>query len=252
MRDRLLWTIARLVPVVAVLAAWEIAAGHDMDVAFLLGSPGDCWRILYRWCADGTFAAQLLATFTVLTLGWSIGMVAGVAIGIALGSSRWWSRVLAPFIGFFNGTPRMVFYPFFAVWLGYTAASKVVLVVFVIIFLIIINVVSALGEIDRDVIAHVRVIGGQGGQLARHVYLPALAGWMLGTSRVTVAFALQATLVSEFFGPPQGVGHLVLAGQANFDVNQVWAAIVVVVVLALILDQGLRTLGARTEKWRSQ
>lgn len=252
MRARLAWTLGRLAPAAALVAVWEVAASHDANVAFLFGSPGGCWAALRQWSADGTLATQLRATFTVLALGWAIGRVAGAAVGIALGASRWWYEVCAPFIAFLNGIPRIVFYPFFAVWLGYTAASKVVLVVFVIIFIVIVNVVAALREIDRAVVAHVRIVGGKDPQLARHVYLPAVTGWILGNSRVTVAFALQACLVSEFFGPSAGIGISRARGPGDYDIDQVWAAIVAIVILALILDQRLRFIGARTEKWRTE
>jgi ABC-type nitrate/sulfonate/bicarbonate transport system permease component len=236
--------------VVLALLAWQNLSSHGRIDDFFFGSPSGVWDILAGWWTEGTLLDDMTATLTVLVVGWTVGVVLGAAIGVLLSLSPLAHDILGPYLAFLNGTPRMVFYPFFAVWLGFTVTSKVALVVFVILFMVIVTAGAGMREVDRDIVAHVRVVGGKRMDLVRQVYVPSLTGWMLGTSRVTVAFALQATLISEFFGPPEGLGHLVMEGQASYDVNTIWAAILVTLLLALALDQALRILEWRLQRWR--
>src|SRR5262249_12440310 len=185
----------------------------------------------------------------VLIVGWVIGMAFGVLLGCALGLSDFLRRVADPFLAFFNGMPRLILYPFLAIWLGFELTSKVVFVALVIFVVVTTTVTAGFREVDRDLVANVRILGGGIGPLVRDVYGPSLAIWVLSSARVTLGYAFQAAIAAEFIGASTGLGYLTVVGQEQLDVNQIWAALTVVVLLAWALDGAVALADRRLLRW---
>lgn len=242
----------QIVVVVAVFTAWELGARAGLVDVFHFGSPGGILDVLGAWSGEPKLLSDLASTLIVFAAGWILGVVLGVLVGAGLATSRTANEIAAPFLAFLNATPRMVFYPFFGLALGFSTFSKIGLVVFVIVVFVIFDVLTGLQTIDRSLVDNVRVSGGRRADLLRQVYLPSLLGSLITSSRITVAFALQATIISEFFGPAEGLGHRIVAGQGAFQVDEVWAAIFLTLVIAIVLDGALQLVRARATAWSTR
>jgi NitT/TauT family transport system permease protein len=236
---------------VCIVAGWQWGANAGALDPFFFGSPRNVAHVLSGWATSGTLLTDVRVTVSVLIIGWLAGLVIGILIGAYLFSSPFSLRVWSPFLSVLNSVPRMVFYPFFGILFGFGFFSEVGLVVFVIAVFAILNVLAGLQEVSRDLVNQVRIVGGNRVRVITQVFVPSLAGWMISSSRVIFALALQATLISEFFGPSVGLGARVIAGQGAFDINAVWAAILVIVVLAVTIDGLLQLLSRRLSAWES-
>jgi NitT/TauT family transport system permease protein len=235
-----------------LVVAWQWASMTGWADPSFVGAPSDVVGRLVEWLDDGTLFLHAGSTLSVLLAGFVAGTLAGVALGILVGRSAVAREVLEPFLIFFNGMPRLILQPFFVVWLGFGFAPKVALVIAVIIVVVAVNVATALQHLDRDLVANVRVLGAGVGAMTRHVYLPSLSVVLLATSRANIGFAFQAALVSEFVGTSSGLGFLIVKGQNNFDVDTIWAALVVVVVLSTLLDLAIRQVEVRATRWMAK
>ena len=89
-----------------------------------------------------------------------------------------------------------------------------------------------------------RMLGASRGQLLRFVYLPAALSWVFSSLHVSVGMAFVGAVIAEYLGSAAGVGYLILQAQGVFDVDTVFAGIVVLTGCALALD-ALVTLAER-------
>jgi NitT/TauT family transport system permease protein len=207
------------------------------------------WARIREWIQDGSLLEHIGATLGVLVTGFAVATVLGVALGVLICVSDWAYDILEPFLMFFNGMPRLILQPFFVVWLGFGFAAKTSLVVAVIIIMVVVTFVTAFREIDRDIVSNTKLLGAGPAHMMLHVYAPALALALVSSARTTLGFALQATLVSEFVGAAGGLGYLIVKGQQTFDVSTIWAALAVVVVLAMILDAVVAAFERYATRW---
>jgi NitT/TauT family transport system permease protein len=244
------WAAAQLALLVALIWLWQKATERGSLNPFFIGQPSLVWDYLKQWYEDGTLWHNSWATLSIALLGWVIGTLAGTVLGVALGVLPTARAVLDPYLALLNGMPRIVFYPLFAVALGYSATSRVLLVVFVIIVLVTLNVIAGMRSVSPDLLNHVRIVGGRTPVLVRQVYLPSLSLWILGSSRLTLGLALQAAIVAEFVGPTSGLGYLAVLGQARFDINLTLASVTVMVVVGLVLDSVLQGVERWTSRWK--
>jgi ABC-type nitrate/sulfonate/bicarbonate transport system permease component len=235
--------------VAALIGMWYWGAQAGRLDTFVVGTPAQTGSYLRTWFGDGTIWGNVGATLKVLIVGWAIGMAAGVALGYLLGVWEFLRRVADPFLAFFNGMPRLILYPFLAIWLGFELTSKVVFVALVIFVVVVTTVTTGFREIERELVDNVRIMGAGAASVIRDVHGPSLAIWVLGSARVTIGYAFQAAIAAEFVGASTGLGYLTVVGQQHSDVSQIWAALAMVVLIAWALDGAVSLLDRRLLRW---
>ena len=87
-------------------------------------------------------------------------------------------------------------------------------------------------------------------QLLRHVYLPSATSWVFSSLHTSVGLAFVGAVVGEYLGSARGVGYLILQAEGTFDVNTVFAGIVVLTAFALVLDGLVGRIEKRLMKWQ--
>jgi NitT/TauT family transport system permease protein len=183
-------------------------------------------------------------------LGFLIGSVLGIVCGIALGRNRLLSDVFSVYIKIANSVPRVVLGSIFIIALGLGMASKVALAVVMVFFVVFGNAFQGVREADGNLIANARILGASDRSVTFSVVLPSALTWILASLHVSFGFALVGAVVGEFLGSRQGIGLLIATAQGAFNAAGVFAAMIVLAVVALIAEFLLTQLENRLLKWR--
>ena len=138
-----------------------------------------------------------------------------------------------PYIKGFNSMPRVVLAPIFAVWFGLGIWSKVALGVTLVFFVVFFNVYQGVREVSPTLIANARMLGASPRQLLRSIYLPSAMSWVFASLHNAVGLAFVGAVVGEYLGSARGVGYLILQAEGTFDINTVFAGILVLTAFAL-------------------
>jgi NitT/TauT family transport system permease protein len=232
----------RVAILVLTLGGWELAARLQWIDPFFFSQPSLIVVQIYDWIVEGTSQGplwtQVLVTLEETVLGFLIGSVAGVICGILLGRNKLLSDVFSIYIQVANSIPRVV--------LG----SKVALAVVMVFFVVFGNAFQGVREADRYMIANAQILGASPRQVTMSVVIPSALSWILASLHVSFGFALVGAVVGEFLGSKQGIGLLISTAQGAFNASGVFAAMIVLAVVALAADYLLTTLEKRLLKWR--
>jgi sulfonate transport system permease protein len=256
------WQITVLI---ALLVAWHVASRNE-QFAFFLGEPiqvaGRIWswfmpvaippNALFPEGLPGNADVYLHLGVTLLetVLAFIIGTVLGLACGLWLALARTASLIFDPYIKAANSMPRVILAPIFALWFGLGIWSKVALAVTLVFFIVFFNVYQGVREVSPVVLANARMLGANQRQLLRTVYLPSATSWVFSSLHTSVGLAFVGAVVGEYLGSARGVGYLILQAEGTFDVNTVFAGIVVLTAFALVLDGIVGVLEERLMKWQ--
>ena len=183
-------------------------------------------------------------------MAFASGTAAGVLAGLWLGLSPRTQAVLDPYIKAANAMPRVILAPIFAMWFGLGMASKVALGFTLVFFIVFFNVLQGVREVSPTVLNATRMLGASRKQLLRHVYLPAALSWVFSSLHVSVGMAFVGAVIAEYLGSARGVGYLILQAEGVFDVDTVFAGIVVLTGCALVLDAGVSVAENRLLVWQ--
>ena len=244
----------RLLVLVVVLGGWELAARYKWIDPFFYSQPSMIWNQIVEWLRDGTSQCplwvQVAVTLEETVIGFLIGSIAGVICGILLGRNKLLSDVFSLYIQIANSIPRVVLGSVFVIALGLGMASKVALAVVMVFFVVFGNAFQGVREADKYMIANAQILGASPRQLTTAVVIPSAMSWILASLHVSFGFALVGAVVGEFLGAKEGIGLLISTAQGAFNASGVFAAMIVLAVVALLADFLLTTLEKRLLKWR--
>ncbi len=244
----------RIAILVIILGGWELSATMQWIDPFFFSQPSLIVIQIYDWIMEGTSQGplwvQVMVTLEETVLGFLIGSVAGIIAGIALGRNKLLSDVFSLYIQIANSIPRVVLGSIFVIALGLGMASKVALAVVMVFFVVFGNAFQGVREADRYMIANAQILGASRRQVTTAVVIPSALSWILASLHVSFGFALVGAVVGEFLGSKQGIGLLISTAQGAFNASGVFAAMIVLAVVALAADYLLTSLERRLLKWR--
>ncbi|WP_236796503.1 ABC transporter permease [Amycolatopsis sp. GM8] len=245
--------LLRLAIVVVWLGSWELSARLWID-PFFYSMPSRIWDRLAGWFTTGTdFGSiwyQLWVTVEEAVLGFVLGALAGVVLGVILGRSQYFADVLAPFIKAANAVPRIVLASLFVIWFGLGLSSKVATVIVLVFFAVFFNAFTGAREVDRNLIDNARILGAGRLQVLRSIVLPSATSWILSSLHTAFGFALIGAVVGEYAGSKAGIGFLIANAQGTFDSAGIYAAMIIITVVALVAEWGIGHLENRLLRWR--
>jgi NitT/TauT family transport system permease protein len=224
---------------------------NDRQAAFFFGEPLQVLGRIWAWfVTDADIYRHLWVTLVETLLAFGIGAVLGLGFGLWLALAPTASAILDPYIKAANSMPRIILAPIFSVWFGLGIASKVALGVTLVFFIVFFNVYQGVKEVSPVILANARMLGANGKQLLRHVYLPSATSWVFSSLHTSVGLAFVGAVVGEYLGSSQGVGYLILQAEGTFDINTVMAGILVLTAFALVLDAAVGRIEKRLMKWQ--
>ena len=218
--------------------------------AFFFGEPLRIFGAIADWFGDGSIYRHLWVTLEETVLAFLIGSALGLAIGLWLGLSPLASAILDPYITAANAMPRVVLAPIFMVWFGLGIWSKVALGVTLVFFIVFFNVYQGVKEVSPVVLNNTVMLGANRRQLLRFVYLPSATSWVFSSLHTSVGMAFVGAVVGEYLGSASGVGYLIHQAEGAFDINTVFAGILVLTAFALVLDFAVTRVERRLLVWR--
>jgi NitT/TauT family transport system permease protein len=253
-RRALLVNGTRLVVLVLFLGLWEWFSRAGIIDSFNFSMPSQVAEQIRTWVlhgtAQGSLGAQIWATLQEALYGWVIGVAAGVLLGIALGRVRFLADVFGPYVKILNAMPRIVLAPIFLIWFGLGPASKVASAVVLVFFPVFFNAFQGAREVDRNLVANARILGASNRQVTFQVVIPSATSWIFTSLHVSFGFALIGAIVGEYIGATKGLGLMVSTAQGTFNSAGVYAAMVILAVVALIAEGLLTFLEKRLFRWK--
>jgi NitT/TauT family transport system permease protein len=220
------------------------------NTAFFFGKPLVVLQKIWEWFASGKIYEHLLVTLIETLLAFAIGTLLGLGVGLWLALSPTASALADPYIKALNAMPRVILAPIFAVWFGLGILSKVALGITLVFFIVFFNVYQGVKEVSPVVLNNARMLGANAGQLLRTVYLPSAMSWVFSSLHTSVGMAFVGAVVGEYLGSARGVGYLILQAEGAFDINTVFAGILVLTAFALALDVVVTMAEERLLVWR--
>ncbi|NPC54407.1 ABC transporter permease [Caenimonas soli] len=256
------WQVGLLI---AVLVFWQLIS-RNQQYAFFLGEPIKVAGRIWSWFMPFGFEPtdlfpdglpgradiyqHLGVTLLETVLAFGLGTVLGLVFGLWLALAPTASAILDPYIKAANSMPRVILAPIFGMWFGLGIWSKVALAVTLVFFIVFFNVYQGVKEVSPVVLANARMLGANQKQLLRTVYLPSATSWVFSSLHTSVGLAFVGAVVGEYLGSARGVGYLILQAEGTFDVNTVFAGIVVLTSFALVLDGLVGRIEKRLMKWQ--
>jgi len=241
--------------IVLLLIIWELLpyfVPMKQGTRLFFTVPSRILATLWQMFASGTIWAPLGVSATAFAIGLALAIAAGLPLGILLGRSNTLNAMFDPFITAFNATPRLVFLPLLMLWLGIGLWSKVAIVFLGALFPLLINTHEGVRNADKLLINVVRSFGAKEWDVARLVVIPNSLPFIVVGLRLAIGRAILGVVVAEFFGAQDGLGFLMVRAASSFNVDVVFAGLIIFAALSLIMTGLVKLVEERMNRWRPQ
>jgi NitT/TauT family transport system permease protein len=232
-----------------ILGLWQGLAASGLMPAFILPAPGSVAAALARGVSDGVILGNALVTLGESLAGFAIGCAAALLLGGLIAHSAWFRVGLYPYVVAFQAVPKVAVAPLVVVWFGFGLSSKVVMAALVSFFPVVVNVIAGLDGADAGHLELMRSVCASRWQTFAWVRWPASLPYLFAGLKVSLVFSLIGAVVGEFVGAKRGLGMLVAQMQFQMDTAGVFAALIVLSVLALGLHLLLSWVDRRVVFW---
>ena len=240
----------RILLLVVLIAVWQLASGSLLS-PLVFSSPLAVLRQLLQWIGDGTLWFHTAITLQETMLGLLFGIVAGISAGFLLGPQQVLSKILDPFIIALYSIPKVALAPLFIVWFGIGLQMKVILAAVTVFFLVFFNTLAGVRNVDLDLVDAVYLMGGGRRDIMFKVIIPSATGWVLTGLRIAIPYALIGAIIAELVASNRGIGYLIDAAAAEFNTAGVFAALVVLTIIAAILNAIVNVIDRKTSRWKA-
>ncbi len=243
---RALWPVLSLAGFVAV---WTLAAA--LVASDKLPTPLDVAEAAFRQIRTNDYFFHLGITLARVAASFVIAMVAGSAIGLALGASRAANRAFGGWLTLFLNLPALVTIILCYVWFGLVEAAAILAVAINKIPNVAVTLREGTRALSRDLDEMAQVYELPWAARMRHVVLPQLAPFFAVAARNGLALVWKIVLVVELLGRPNGVGYQLYVYFQQFDVATILAyAVGFILVVQAIELALLEPWERRAARWR--
>jgi ABC-type nitrate/sulfonate/bicarbonate transport system permease component len=229
--------------VLAALALWELLAQSGWLYRDVVPSLGRIAAALAGLLAHADFYRHLGVTAGEIGAALAIGGVSGLAVGIALGGSRFLSRAYEPFLYYLGPTPKIIFFPVMIMWFGLGSASKVALGTLSCFFPIALSAAAGMRGIDKVQIRVGKSFRATTWQMVTKIYLPAMRHPVINGVRLGFGFALIGVLLAETKLSNAGIGFLIIQAYSVFDMPRMYGMLIILFVLAIGANAAIGRFG---------
>jgi NitT/TauT family transport system permease protein len=199
------------------LAAWQWLPGWWGVPEFILPNASKTWDELFRIYGSERLLWHSGITALEVVIGFVLGAALGAAMGYALGLSPQIEAILSPYLLALQIAPKVAFAPLFVMWLGYTIYPKILVAILIVFFPVLINVLTAMRNLDADMINLARSCSATRLQVFFKVQCPATLPSLFSGLRIASTLAVIGVVVGELVGGNMGLGYLLVffEGQGN-------------------------------------
>ena len=240
---------AGLLSVVGGLLLWELVSRFLVSNTLFLAAPTQIFAAIVSLAKTGELWQHLRISAVEFALGYVIASVLGIIVGLAMAESAVMKRVLQPWISGLYATPTIALAPLFILWLGIGIWSKVLVVIFLVLFPVTINTEAGLRTTSDRLVEMLRSFGASPRQIFFKVSLPSAVPFILAGLKLGIGRGLIGVVVAELFGSRAGLGRLISASADAFNMPELFAGVVVLAVAGIVMTAGFTWLEGRLVPW---
>lgn len=233
-----------------IIALWQFVSSVGAVDPLFLPSPLRIAEALRQLAVTGELWRHLSASLTRIALGWTIGTVLGLSLGIAIGLFSLARAVGIPMVAALYPVPKIALLPLLILWLGIGEASKVATIAAGVFFPTVIATFGGVDAVPRNLIRMAQSFNVPTGRIVRQVILPAALPSILSGFRISVSTSLLLLVAAEMIGAQYGLGAFLLMAGNLMQTDQLMAGVVILSILGLLVGIVLSLLERSLLAWR--
>ena len=232
-----------------VLVIWFLITAFKLINPALFPSPLDTWGAFIEMVQSGIFFTDLGASLTRAVIGFAIGAVLGVLIGLLTARVAAVQFILGPFLTVLRPIPAIALVPIAIVWFGIGEGSKYFVIAYTVFLAVWLNTHHGMERIPRTFVLASRVLGASRLREFMEVIIPAAAPYIVAGLRMGSALAFLSLVAAELSGASSGIGYRLQEARQYIRTDIMFVGLIELGILGALLDAGFVAISKRVIHW---
>jgi ABC-type nitrate/sulfonate/bicarbonate transport system permease component len=228
---------------VLFFGAWWVASLFTYPL--LLPSPLATLETAIDLSNSGVLWTSIAISMLRILAGWLSGAIVGIPLGLLMGRIALVRDFATPYVQGLRYIPPLAFIGLFIVWFGPGEGSKIMLVFYTSIFIVILNLIAGAKAVPEGLIRAARSLGASEFQVLVNIVVPATVPYMITGMRIGLGNAFISIAAAEMLSAQSGMGFLIWSARSLMLTDQVFVGFLVLGLLGLISDRLFRFFAQR-------
>lgn len=234
----------------AILLLWEISVRLGWVPRALVAGPSTVIVRFAEMVQDGTLLNHIQVSLSRLLVGYGIGTLSGVLLGVLVGFRQFAARLIEPTVLLLIPVPPIAWIPLLIILLGIGESSKIALISIGSFCTLFLQSAYGIRTGDKSLVEMSRALNKPDRALLWRVLFPGALPGILASMRIALALSWTLLLASEVIASSSGLGWLIWDARNFSRPNDMFVGILTVGALGKITDSALVILEARLTAWR--
>lgn len=240
---------AWIIPVILIVV-WEGAAALQYISPRLLPAPSLIVKQFFLLVQSGEFFEHLAISSYRAGLGFVLGSLAGLLIGVFTGLGKLVEKTLDPSLQMLRTIPLLSLIPLFILWFGVGEFSKVLMIALGAFFPVYVNTFLGIRSVEVRLYEVTKILQYTRLQLITKLIIPAALPNILLGIRLALGVSWLVLVVAEMMGTSAGLGYMIQDARAYSQTDKVFVGIVMFAVIGKLTDSLTKLLERRWLRWR--
>lgn len=238
--------------ILLILLLWEIIPRTGIIHAGTLPPFSSVLAGLGRLLVSGDFSKHFWASFFRAMTSFGLASLFTIPLGFLIGWYPRAARIMDPILQFLRNLPALALYPLFILLFGLGEVSKVAIIIKGTMWPILMNTTEGVKEVDPLHIKSARSMGCKNLALFRKVLFPAAFPFILAGLRLGATRSILLLVGAEMMGADEGLGFLIFDMQHKYEIPEMYAAIIIMVLIGLSTNWVLKLLEKKATRWKEE
>ncbi|OMH29145.1 ABC transporter permease subunit [Motiliproteus sp. MSK22-1] len=247
------WSI---LSVITMAVVWYVGSALEFINPIFWPSPQAVWEQFINISGEGYRNFSLLehiwASLYRILIGFALGCLVGVPLGFAMGLSEVIKGWFDPVVEFFRPIPPLAFIPLVIIWSGIGERSKIMLLFFAALWVMVIAARAGVGSVKLSKIHAAYSLGASKKQVLLHVILPNSLPEIFTGMRVAMGICWGTVVAAELVAAESGVGFMIMAASKFLATDVVVLGVIIVGLIGYSIDILMRKLEAKLIPWKGK
>jgi ABC-type nitrate/sulfonate/bicarbonate transport system permease component len=216
--------------IVSLVQAYTVLA----DISPLL-LPAPFSVIKFVFGNFGLFVSNSVTTVNTILIGYAVGIVLGICIGVLINASTLFRDATYPWLVASQMVPVAAIAPILILWCGFTMLPKIIVVTLICFFPVAVNTADGLRSVDVDMVRLLQSMGASRRKILFSVSIPSALPHLFSGLRVAMALSVLGAVFGEWVGSSRGLGFLMLNYNNKLNTPGLFAAVLVLSTIGICL-----------------
>ena len=238
-------------PFIVLCIIWEMVARLGIFSEYLFPAPKSVFIAAGSLLMDGVLLKHTFVSTFRLFVGFTVGVLVAIPLGIVMGLNRYVARFFDPLINLAQAIPGLAWIPLALVWFGTGLKSMTFIIFMAVFFPVVFSTLVGVRGTNETLVWAVLTLGGKKFNVMKDVIFPGALPSIVTGIRIGMGYGWRSVIAAEMIAASSGLGYMIFDARNWLDTPVVIVGMILMGVCWLTLDRiFLKPIEARTiEKW---